>query len=42
MIANTGKVQEDGYRCGLETWYRNSPPESGSEANVFSSGSHYG
>jgi len=21
MIANTGKAQEDGYNCGLETWY---------------------
>ena len=25
MIASTGKAQEDGYHCGLETWIRSSP-----------------
>ena len=25
LISVTGKAQEDGYNCGLETWYRASP-----------------
>ena len=27
MIASTGKAQEDGYNCGLETWVRSSSKE---------------
>ena len=25
IISVTGKAQEDGYKCGLETWYRTNP-----------------
>lgn len=28
FISVTGKAQEDGYKCGLETWYRASPKDN--------------